>query len=48
MLRCLQVGFRLEDLDHIDYGMVMDILVESGNDDYKYKAVASQKDFDAF
>lgn len=42
------MGIRLEDLEHMDYGFVLDMMVESGNDSYKYKEVASQDDFDAF
>lgn len=48
MLRCLQAGLRLGDLDHIEYGMVMDIITESANDQYKYKELATQADFDSF
>ena len=47
-LRCIQVGLRLPDLDHLDYGFVMDIITECSNDDYKYQQVASQADFDKF
>ena len=47
-LRCLQMGLRIDDLDKIDYGFAVDMMVESGNDDYKYKEVASQADFDRF
>lgn len=38
----------MNDLEHMDYGFVLDMMIESGNDDYKYKEVASQADFDAF
>lgn len=48
MLRCIQVGIRLSDLDALEYGMIMDILTETSNDDFKYKEVASQEDFDRF
>jgi hypothetical protein len=46
MLRCLQIGLSLSDLDRIDYGMVMDMVIESGNDNCEYKQLASQEDFD--
>lgn len=46
MLRCLQIGLRLSDLDDIDYGQVMDLLIESSNDNQTYKRVATQEDFD--
>lgn len=48
MLRCFQCGIRLDELNHMDYGMVQDILIESANDNYQYKQKATQKDFDNF
>lgn len=48
LLRCLQVGLSLRDLDLLTVGMVNDIFVENMNDDYEYKEVASQDDFDRF
>lgn len=48
ILRALQTGLTLNDLELLDYGMVMDILTESANDNYKYKPVATQADFDRF
>ncbi len=47
-LRCIQVGLSVSDLDCLDFGFVMDIITESSNDDYKYRQVASQADFDNF
>lgn len=48
MLRCIQVGLTLADLDVLDKGFVMDIMAENSNDDYKYQQKASQADFDKF
>ena len=48
LLRCLQAGFNLADLDLVDMGLVFDVLTESGNDDESYKQLATQQDFDAF
>jgi hypothetical protein len=48
MLRCLQVGLTLSDLDNIEYGQVMDMVIESQNDGCEYKQVATQEDFDRF
>lgn len=42
------MGIRIDDLERMDYGFVLDMMIEGGNDDYKYKEVASQADFDAF
>jgi hypothetical protein len=47
-LRCIQVGLTIADLETLDYGFVMDIIAESSNDDYKYREVATQADFDKF
>lgn len=38
----------MDDLERMDYGFALDMMVESANDDYKYKEVASQDDFDKF
>lgn len=48
MLRCLQIGLRVEDLDLIDEGLAIDMMIESGNDDVEYDYVATQDDFDKF
>lgn len=38
----------LDDLDSLEYGFVLDMMTESGNDDYLYQPVADQSDFDRF
>ena len=48
LLRCLQIGLRLSDLDELDMGMVYDLITEKGNDSYNYAEIAGQADFDAF
>lgn len=48
MLRCYQIGLRLSDLEQLNFGDVMDMLVEYLNDDAEYAPVATQEDFDAF
>lgn len=49
LLRCVQLGLSLRDLDLVTIGMVNDMYVESRNDDYKgYKEIATQEDFDRF
>lgn len=48
MLRCLQIGLRVEDLDLIDEGLAIDMMIESGNDSVEYDYVATQDDFDKF
>ena len=51
LLRCVQLGISIRDLDLLTIGMVNDIYIESGNDqeaDKHYKVMASQEDFDRF
>lgn len=48
LLRCVQLGLSIRDLDLLTIGMVNDMYVESRNDDYKYREVATQEDFDRF
>ena len=49
LLRCIQLGISIRDLDLLTIGMVNDMYAESGNDNYKeYKEIATQKDLDAF
>ena len=48
LLRCVQLGISIRDLDLLTIGMVNDMYVESRNDDCKYATVAVQEDFDKF
>jgi len=48
LLRCVQMGLSLSELDLLTIGMVNDMATESGNDEYKYEYRATQRDFDAF
>lgn len=48
LLRCLEIGISIHDLDFLTIGMVMDIWTEKGNDSVTYDKVASQEDFDKF
>ena len=54
LLRCVEVGISIRDLDLLTIGMVLDIWTEKANDSIKYKAAggtvreATQKDFDVF
>ena len=38
----------MRDLDAMDYGTVMDMVIEKGNNEYKYNELATQADFDRF
>ena len=46
LLRCVQIGLSIRDLDLLTIGMVNDMYAESGNDDFKYRELASQEDMD--
>lgn len=48
ILRALQSGLKLSDLEELEFGEVVDITIEAGNDYYDYRSVASQKDYDRF
>lgn len=48
LLRCVQLGLSIRDLDLLTIGMVNDMFAESRNDDYKYREVATQADYDRF
>lgn len=48
LLRAVQMGLSLDDLDGLEYGTVIDMLTESSNDECTYRQVATQEDFDRF
>ena len=48
MLRCKSLGLSIEELESIDFGLVVDMLTEQGNDEHQYPYKASQEDFDKF
>ena len=48
LLRCVQLGLSIRDLDLLTIGMVNDMYVESRNDECKYAVVATQEDFARF
>ena len=48
LLRCVQIGLSLRDLDLLTIGMVNDMYAESRNDGYNYREVATQSDMDLF
>ncbi|MCD8395881.1 MAG: hypothetical protein LUD12_01605 [Lachnospiraceae bacterium] len=49
LLRCVQLGVSIRDLDLLTVGMLTEMWNESGNDNWKgYRTLASQADMDAF
>ena len=48
LLRCVELGLSMEDLNVLTYGMVLDMFSEGSNDNYDYPVRATQQDFDTF
>ena len=51
LLRCVQLGISIRDLDLLTIGMVNDMYAESANDqdaDKNYSVLATQVDYDRF
>lgn len=51
LLRSVELGISISDLDLLTIGLVIDMWTEKGNDGVKYKQVAreaTQQDFDLF
>ena len=48
LLRCVELGISLSELDLLTIGIVNDMFTERENDDFKYPYRATQTDFDLF
>ena len=48
LLRCLEIGLSIRDLDYLTIGMLMDIWTEKGNDSVKYDSIATQRTLISF
>lgn len=48
LLRCVQLGLSIKDLELLSIGLINDMYAENGNDDYKYATLATQEDMDKF
>ena len=48
LLRCVELGITLSELDLLTVGLVNDMFTEKSNDDFKYNKLATQEDFDKF
>ncbi|MCD8396233.1 MAG: hypothetical protein LUD12_03440 [Lachnospiraceae bacterium] len=44
LLRCVQLGISIRDLDLLTIGIVNDMYCESGNDSYPYARLGNQHD----
>jgi hypothetical protein len=48
LLRCIEIGISIRDLDLLSIGLVLDIWTEKANDGVNYRRIADQSDFDRF
>ena len=48
LLRCVQIGLSISELDLLTIGTVNDMYAEMSNDDYNYPAFATQEQMDRF
>ena len=48
LLRCVQLGLSMADLELLSIGLINDMYAESRNDDYNYAEIATQEDYDRF
>ena len=48
LLRCMQIGLSLDDLDLLTEGMVIDMATERANDEAEWDEMPTQEDFDNF
>ena len=48
LLRCVQIGLSISELDLLTIGTVNDMYAEMSNDDYNSPALATQEQMDRF
>lgn len=48
LLRSVEIGISISDLDLLTVGLVIDMWTEKANDGAKYNKIATQDDFDKF
>ena len=46
LLRCVQLGLSMADLELLSIGLINDMYAESRNDEWKSAVVAGQEEFD--
>ena len=44
LLRAFQMGLTMVDLDRLEYGLILDLMTELGNDDCEYAQLATNED----
>ena len=48
LLRCIQLGLSMDDLDKLTMGMIYDIMIERSNDEYEWPEEATLEDIMKF
>ncbi len=48
LLRCVQLGLSIADLDLLSIGLINDMYAESRNDECAYAVLGTQEDMDRF
>jgi len=48
LLRCVQLGLSIQDLELLSIGLINDMYAESRNDDCEYAVLATQEDMNHF
>lgn len=48
LLRCVQIGLHISELDLLTIGTVNDMCAEMSNDDYDYAEIATQEQMNRF
>lgn len=49
MVRAKQIGISIQEMEEMEEGIIIDMIIESGNDHFDgYKEIATQDDFDRF
>ncbi len=48
LLRAVQMGIAVGELDLLSVGMILDMIAERQNDDLEWPELATQEDFDRF
>ncbi|WP_395013592.1 hypothetical protein [Robinsoniella peoriensis] len=46
LLRCVQLGLSVQELELLSIGLINDMYAESRNDECKFAQLATQEDFD--
>lgn len=48
LLRCVELGLSMSDIDDLDIGLILDMLTEKSNDTYDYDQLATAEDYENF